>query len=227
MLSNLKICIPVVGLTLESFLLQLKKAQNITDFIELRVDFIKKINTEMLNIIARHTYKKSILCCRAERDGGNFKGTLEEQNKILQIGNNLGFNYLEIDLNLANKITIQNKKANFILSYHNFKKTPDFKELTTIAAYMRKFNPHVIKFAVMANNDTDVKTLFQLLLTKKENENMIVLGMGQEGKITRLLTPLLGGYLTFASLDVKSAPGQINYDTMKSFYYMFQDFLDH
>ncbi|WP_256385304.1 type I 3-dehydroquinate dehydratase [Coxiella endosymbiont of Rhipicephalus microplus] len=100
MLNNLKICISVIGLTLESFLLQLKKAQNLTNFIELRVDFIQNISPEMLDVIATHTNKKSILCCRSKRDGGKFDGTLEEQNKILQVGNNLGFNYLDIDFYL-------------------------------------------------------------------------------------------------------------------------------
>nr|WP_304985707.1 type I 3-dehydroquinate dehydratase [Coxiella-like endosymbiont] len=58
---------------------------------------------------------------------------------------------------------------------------------------MWDFKPDVLKFAVMTNSQTDVKTLFQLLLNKKENENMIVLGMGDQGKTTRLLSPLLGG----------------------------------
>lgn len=228
MLNNLKICISVIGLTLESFLLQLKKAQNLSNFIELRVDFIQDISPEMLDVIATHTNKKSILCCRAKRDGGKFDGTLEEQNKILQVGNNLGFNYLDIDFDLANKITIQNKKSKFILSYHNFKKTPDFKELDSIAAHMSHFKPDVLKFAVMINTQTDVKTLFQLLINKKENENMIILGMGDQGKITRLLAPLLGGYLTFASLEEeKSESGQIAFQAMKNFYYKLYEILDH
>lgn len=57
---------------------------------------------------------------------------------------------------------------------------------------------------------------------------MIVLGMGNHGKITRLLAPLLGGYLTFASLDeVKSVSGQITYQLMNNFYHNLQEILDH
>ncbi len=47
---------------------------------------------------------------------------------------------------------------------------------------MSHFKPDVLKFAVMINTQTDVKTLFQLLINKQENENMIVLGMGDQGK---------------------------------------------
>lgn len=228
MLNNLNICITVAGKSLESFLSQLKKAQTLANFVELRVDYIQNINSEMLGVIAKHINKKSILCCRSKKDHGNFEGTLEEQNKILQSGNDLGFNYLDIDFPIVNKITIQNKKSKFILSYHDFKETLDLKKLKTILAHMRDFKPDVLKLAVMANNPIDVKTLFQLLLSKQENENMIVLSMGNYGKITRLLAPLLGGYLTFASLEeAKSAPGQITYQLMNNFYYKLQEILDH
>jgi 3-dehydroquinate dehydratase-1 len=48
---------------------------------------------------------------------------------------------------------------------------------------------------------------------------MIVLGMGDKGKITRVLQPYLGGYLTFASLDgSNSAPGQIDYNDLEKLY---------
>ena len=226
MLSNLNICITVVGRTLESFLLQLEKAQTLANFVELRVDYIKNIDLGMLDVIERHTNKRSILCCRAKNEGGKFKGTLKEQNEILQIGNNFGFNYLDIDFAIANKITVQNKKSKFILSYHNFKETPNLKELKAIAAHMRNFKPDVLKFAVMANSQIDVKNLFQLLLNKQENEDMIVLGMGEQGKITRLLSPLLGGYLTFASLEeTKLASVQVAFQVMENFYNNIQEIL--
>ena len=219
MLSNLNICITVIGQTLESFLLQLEKSQTLANFVELRVDYIKNINLGMLDVIARHTNKRSILCCRAKKEGGNFEGTIEEQNKILQMGNNLGFNYLDIDFAIANKITVRNKKAKLILSYHNFKETPNLKELKSITTHMWDLKPDILKFAVMISSQIDVRNLFRLLLNKKENEDMIVLGMGEQGKITRLLSPLLGGYLTFASLEeAKLAPVHITYQVIENFY---------
>ncbi|QHG92651.1 type I 3-dehydroquinate dehydratase [Coxiella endosymbiont of Amblyomma sculptum] len=214
------VCISVVGRTLESFLLQLKKSQELSNFVELRVDWIQNINVMKLNAIARNTNKKSILCCRSRSEGGNFKGTFEKKNEILQMGNTLGFDYLDIDLVTANRITIHNKKSKFILSYHNFVETPDLKNLEMIMMHMRNFNPDVLKISVMINSQIDVKILFQLLLNKRKDENVIVLGMGKKGRIVRLLAPLFGGYLTFSSLEeeTQSAPGQIPYRMMKKFY---------
>lgn len=222
MLNKPLLCAVVIGKTLSGFLSQLQRAQAIADLVELRVDYLKNINSKTLYHIAKQIKKKVILCCRAKRDNGNFTGTLEAQNQILQTGNDLKFDYLDIDLAIANKIIIRRKKAKKIISYHNFQKTPTLKALINIAGEMRTFSPDILKFAVMTNQLDDANILFRFLLNKKPSENIIVLGMGKKGKITRLLAPLLGSYLTFASIDhSSSAPGQIDIKTMRNFYHQF------
>ena len=46
---------------------------------------------------------------------------------------------------------------------------------------------------------------------------MVVLGMGEMGKITRIMAPFLGAEFTFAAMDEgkETAPGQIPYLKMK------------
>ncbi|AAO91559.1 type I 3-dehydroquinate dehydratase [Coxiella burnetii] len=222
MLNTPRICVVVIGKTLEEFLSQLEAAQTAVDFVELRIDYLEQINPNWVRIIKNHTHKKAILCCRARADGGKFLGTPEAQQEILQAGNDLGFDYLDIDLPVANKISIHEKKAKIIISYHNFLHTPPITELNFLLENMRLFNPDVFKFATKSEQYEDVKTLFKLLINKKNNENMIVLGMGEQGKIIRLLSPLLGGYLTFSSINgAISAPGQIDFKTMQDFYQRF------
>lgn len=219
-MNSLKLCTVVIGKTLDAFLSQLQKAQAVADFVELRVDYIENITSETLHTIANHTNTEAILCCRAKRDGGHFLGTLEEQNKILQTASDLGFDYIDIDLNIADKIVIQNNKAKIIISYHNFEATPELKTLTHIANHMRALKPDILKFAAMVNNENDIKNLFKLLLDKKHDEKMIVLGMGPKGKITRLLAPFLGGYLTFVSVnETSSASGQMDIQIVQDIYH--------
>ncbi|QTS84244.1 type I 3-dehydroquinate dehydratase [Coxiella endosymbiont of Amblyomma nuttalli] len=222
MLNKPLLCAVVIGKTLSDFLFQLEKAQAVADLVELRVDYLENINPKMLYYLAKYIQKKAILCCRAKRDNGNFTGTLEAQNEILQAGNDK-FDYLDIDLAVANKIVIRRKKAKMIISYHNFQNTPSLETLFNIADEMRIFSPDVIKFSVMTKQLGDVNVLFYFLfrlLQNKPSENIIVLGMGKEGKITRLLAPLLGSYLTFTSIDESSsAQGQIDIKTMQDFYH--------
>ena len=215
----LNICVVVTGKTIGDFLSQLEKAQVVSDIIELRIDCLNIKNLDMVQTIKNHTYKKAILCCRAKADGGNFLGSSEMQQEILQTGNEVGFNYLDIDLSIARKMYFREKKAKIIISYHNFLYTPTIIEFNHLLKNMRLFKPDVFKFATKTKTYEEVKVLFNLLASKNNHENMIVLGMGERGKIIRLFSPLLGGYLTFASINESiSAPGQIDLKIMKDFY---------
>ena len=222
MVGTFKICVIIVGKTLDDFLSHLKKAQLIADFVELRSDYLEKIDPETVRTIKKHTYKKAIFCCRSYSEGGYFRGTFESQQEILQVGNSLGFDYLDIDFTIANKIHIQKKKTKTIISYHNFLHTPSLMVLNCLLKNMRPFKPDVFKFAVKTTQREDIKTLFQLLINKRSYENMIVVGMGEQGKIIRLLSPLLGGYLTFAAInEITSALGQFDLNVIQDFYQKF------
>ena len=222
MIDTCKICVIIVGKTLDDFLSQLKKAQLTADFVELRLDYLENIDPETVRTIKNHTYKKAIFCCRSRSEGGYFRGTFEDQQEILQAGNTLGFDYLDIDFPIAHKIRIQEKKTKTIISYHNFLYTPSLMVLNRLLENMRPFKPDVFKFAVKIVQSKDVKILFQLLINKRSYENMIVVGMGEQGKIIRLISPLLGGYLTFAAInETISAPGQLNLNIIQDFYRLF------
>jgi 3-dehydroquinate dehydratase-1 len=66
----------------------------------------------------------------------------------------------------------------------------------------------------MVNDNKDnaaILSLFQL------GKRLVALGMGEKGKITRVMTPFLGAEFTFASPDQGegTAPGQITTERMK------------
>jgi 3-dehydroquinate dehydratase-1 len=71
----------------------------------------------------------------------------------------------------------------------------------------------------MVNEDYDLTQLYRIMVNKPKKEERIVVGMGEKGKMTRILGPMLGSYLTYASTPLaKSAPGQININSLKSIY---------
>ncbi len=59
MLNTPRICVVVIGKTLEEFLSQLEAAQTAVDFVELRIDYLEQINPNWVRIIKNHTHKKS------------------------------------------------------------------------------------------------------------------------------------------------------------------------
>ena len=96
--------------------------------------------------------------------------------------------------------------------------------LNQIKQKMLDTNADILKFAIHCNNDQDAKSLYSLLNNNiNNNKPIILIGMGTCGKITRVISPILGGYLTFAMLKEQEnrkyiAPGQIEITELKLLY---------
>jgi 3-dehydroquinate dehydratase-1 len=72
----------------------------------------------------------------------------------------------------------------------------------------------IAKLATFSKSKADNARLLSLYSNDKP---IVALGMGETGKITRLMAPLLGAEFTFAAMDdgQPTAPGQITYSNMK------------
>jgi 3-dehydroquinate dehydratase type I len=219
-MRKINICAEVYGETIQEFLKNIDQAQELSDFIELRVDCIKDLKKSDLPVILKRIKAHNIFTFRHTRDSGKYNGDEKLRVEFLQLANDLGFEYVDIDYSVMNEIKIENLSAKRIISYHNSHNTPGIEELSSILEKMRKRGGEIYKFAVMANTFEDVSNLIKLILMKKENEEMIVMGMGEKASFTRVLTPMLGGFLTFASLDEKVTlgPGQIPVKELKSIF---------
>ena len=64
----------------------------------------------------------------------------------------------------------------------------------------------------MPQNISDTLIVLNVL---SKVENTIGISMGDIGRYTRIIAPLFGSPITFASLDNKSAPGQLDIQTTK------------
>lgn len=203
---KIKICTPVIGKTLKEFLNNLDQVQEISDMVELRVDEIKDLSKNDLQLMRKRTKKEAIFTSR--------------KKEIILKALDLGFDFVDIELSLISDLNLtKQEKTKIILSFHDFEKTPNIQKLTSIVGHMRECNIGVIKIATTINDDQDIKNLFQILLGKKKNEKIIVIGMGEKGRVTRILGPILGSFLTFASTKYgKSAPSQIDINKMKKIY---------
>jgi 3-dehydroquinate dehydratase-1 len=241
-MQNPKICIPITAKTKEEFLKNLKLVLKKSDLVELRLDYIEELKSlnleeidnfisEVLKLIKSNKNKKAICTVRKKTEGGEFKGTEAKRLKIIELALKKGFDYLDVEnasINKISKIALNQKakKTKIICSYHDFKKTPNYKKLEEIFNKIKQNKPDIIKMVFMVNDKIkDNQNLFQLLINKVNDQaikqDLIVLGMGGKGKSSRILSPLLGAHLTFASFkDNKSAPGQISFDQLVRIYKM-------
>ncbi len=213
---NINICITLAEKDIDKLLHQIEKAQQINDFVEIRADYLSELNHSVLTKIKKNLSAKAIFTCRSVKDGGNFQGTDEEQIAMLKEATDLGFEYIDVDLRLINQFKNKLENTKIIVSYHRFTDTPSYLQLKKYLKKMRASAADIYKFACLVKSKKDLHSLYRILINKKPKEQLIVLGMGKLGQISRLLTPFLGGYLTFASLDdVAVAPGQMSFDNLQ------------
>lgn len=156
-----------------------------------------------------------IATCRAETTG------IEIQKLKLKKAIESGAKYVDIEIEVpeehSSEIIACAKKygCKVIISYHNFTETPGLKELFTIADECYRRGADVAKLATMVNKPEDNARLMALYSVGKP---VVSLGMGELGKVSRIIAPLMGAEFTFAAQDdgAETAPGQIKYSEMKS-----------
>lgn len=217
MQNKTKYCLPIQAKTVEEIAEKISKE---ADIIEIWLDHLKEIDFAKLKSLRRNVGKPFLYVCKGKREKGLFRGTEKERIEVLINATSCG-DYIDVDIRtdkaLIKKLALSAKKL--IISYHNFEKTP--KNLVRTYDKMRGLKPDVIKFSTKINKSNDIGELFKLIIkAEADNQPIITLGMGEKGKITRILAPQAGNYLYYAPLNKEeaTAPGQIVYDELQGYW---------
>src|SRR3990170_3560013 len=202
------ICIPIIANKLPDALHDMAEASMVADIIELRIDYIKDVDLKRL---LEKRIKPVIVTNRPVREGGKFNGSEEERIALLKLAIRLRADYVDIENDSIQNIrrdTVHRVPTKIIVSYHNFRETPD--DLTTIYNRLSQSGADIVKIVTHANSITDNVRIYRLL--QQSQMPMISFCMGELGIISRILYKRFGSYLTFASLRTgkESAPGQIS-----------------
>jgi 3-dehydroquinate dehydratase-1 len=209
------ICVPIFEKNYESILEAAKKSINAgADLIELRIDAMDHPNPDEVSNIIKDVNYPLIATNRMIEEGGSFKGSEAERTDILLAAAkhaDIIDIELQTDEEYLNKIVKASKST--IISYHNFEKTPSVDVLLKVVNQERKLGD-IAKFAVMPRNISDTLIVLNVLSQVKKT---IGISMGDLGRYTRVVAPLFGSPITFASIDTISAPGQLDIHTTKNF----------
>ncbi len=208
------ICVPILEKSIDSALKSSNKAIKLgADILELRIDALDNPDSDkILNLIDKLNHR-FIATNRMRDEGGFFKGSELERTEILvEVAESVDFVDIELQTIVKYRSKVINSSQSSIISYHDFKKTPSMSELLNVVDKEKDLGD-IAKFAVMPRNIQD--TLIVLEVLSRVN-NTIGISMGDLGKYTRVVAPLFGSPLTFASVDVESAPGQFDINTTKN-----------
>lgn len=219
----IKYCLPIIEESKEKVLSKISENPGY-DFYEIWLSYIQDIDVDFVWKISEELNGKLIFLFRKQNLDKSGLGS-ETKEKIIKLLEN-SENYLDLDINdqkeeleFVKKEKLQNK---LILSYHNYEETPDLDKLVETMdsrwslprTTIRGGNDNVVitKVSTFCKTAKDgIKLLTLLLKLKKESRKFIILGMGEEGKITRIFGAIWGNEFNFAPVsdEEKSAPGQL------------------
>src|SRR5690606_25117781 len=180
------------------------------ELVELRLDWLRRM-PELSRLLAEKP-TKVVVTVRRPEDLGKWRGDEDQRMTLLRQAIVDGVEYVDLEMDTAKKIPRYGPTKR-IISYHNFKQTPD--DLEEIFEQMQKLDPDVIKLATMANSPADNVRMLRLVAEAP----ILTVGfcMGEMGLPSRILCGKYGSpwtYATFSSERIM-APGQLTSEEMK------------
>ncbi len=215
-----KTCASVAEKTPKRLKQTLTKALKKSDYAEIRFDFLNpNLVPDALQQIKKDL-RKCVCTLRPVSEGGKFSGSEKNRISIIKLIAEYNPFLLDIELNSLSKNKnlqryLKSTGTDILLSWHNFKQTPDTSVLKKKLAQMKKFSNN-IKIVTMAKSVNDATRV--LSLYKNNNTKLIAFSMGNYGRISRILCLFLGSPYTYVSLGKPVAPGQFSVDEVKSIF---------
>jgi len=191
------------------------------DFLELRVDAFAALphaNQELdrLESAANNLPAPLIVTVRHPKEGGAGRLTVAQRRVLFQrfIGHAA---LIDIELRSIPQLSdvllvAQESGVGTILSHHDFRTTPPLKRLQELGVRVRETKCTIFKVATVANTGGALTVLLQFLTSheeaRKRGPAYSVMGMGDFGKVSRLVLGQAGSVLNYGYLDKLQVPGQ-------------------
>ena len=218
-----RICVSIPPKTIdEAFELIIRAEELHPDLIEIRLDKLK--NYAKLADIPKQSKIPLIATNKSIKNHGYFSGNEIERQKILLDAAKYGFEHVDIDMFTLNKTDLINNikemGTKVIISFHDFEKTPSILELKKILKIQLDLGANICKIITSAKTFNDNLKILNFVSEASKKSNLVCFAMGEHGKISRLFSPVFGGFFTFASLTEKrkTAKGQLTIQEMKYVY---------
>jgi 3-dehydroquinate dehydratase-1 len=188
------------------------------DIIELRIDQFSSFDTSYILDLASLVKENGfylLATVRSKEEGG---ADLPDEKRLNIFSEVVKLaDILDIELtSQINKDVIKLAKENgklSLVSYHDFEKTPLEKEIQEIIDKSASLGADIIKYAFKTNSVEDVGRILSVS-HKNRDKNIVAIGMGETGKITRVAGFFFGSLITYTFIGKSFAPGQIEVDKL-------------
>ena len=217
------ICASLVAGTMEMALEKMTTGFRHADLLELRIDLIADLD---LPALVKGKTGPVLITNRRREEGGGFRGTEEERILLLCEAIHLKAEYVDMEVatddGLARRVLDsaagQECHTKIIVSFHDFNATPTEGALRRIWGACREKGGDIAKIVTHARcSEDNLRVLSLIPYSRKRGQDIIAFCMGEQGRISRIMAPLLGSHLTFAVLVKGEATplGQLTVEEMK------------
>jgi 3-dehydroquinate dehydratase type I len=209
------ICIPIAAAHTAEVIEKMERAAPLADLVELRID--RMPNAELKRLLAARRIPV-IVTNRSRQEGGGFAGTEEERVALITEAVHLGADYVDIEASTDHALkaklisALAGGTTRLIVSWHDFSGTPPAEFLKAKLAVCMADGPAIVKIVTHAGTAADCLRLLELIPEAlQRGQEIAAFCMGEKGKISRIMAPLLGSVISYASLEPEeaSAPGQL------------------
>jgi 3-dehydroquinate dehydratase I len=180
------------------------------DLCELRIDLLYRASADLEESAGEVPCPKIATVRDPEEGGAN---GLSEQTRLELYQRWLPWcDLIDVELRNLNRFSglieeAESSGKGVIVSFHDFEKTPSLGEFQEILDRSRLKKTQIFKVASKVAQWSEVETLIQLLQQNPESR-IAAMGMGEFGKLSRLVLARLGSHLVYGSVGEAVVPGQ-------------------
>jgi len=192
------------------------------DLVELRIDGAGRFD---VSAFIERVDRPLLFTNRASWEGGRAGGSEDERIAPLGVAARAGA-WVDIELSSPQKsrelvisAAAEVDATRAIISWHDFNATPDRDFLQDILARQMATGADIGKVVTMATGPADVLRVLSLLpIAAEAGFPLCAFCMGEAGRISRVATLGLGGFMTYVSAgeEEATAPGQLTLAAMRT-----------
>lgn len=218
-IDNKMICVPIMARNSAEAIKKISIASPNADMLEIRLDVMEAFDLEK---IVRASAKPVIVTYRSKKEGGSGLARYETRVRHLLRAIEVGADLVDVEYSMPQiyrqEVFQKEGPSKIIISVHMSNKTPSQEKLEGTFRKMAATGAGIVKIITYARAPEDnLRVLGLIPLAQKLGIKIITFCMGPVGRMSRIFTLVMGGYLSFASLEEgqESASGQIPVKEMR------------
>ncbi len=212
-------CIPIIAKNTDEAFEKIARASTLADMLEIRLDMMDMFD---LHEIIKAASKPVLVTYRSKKEGGKGIEDPAARTDYILTAIQKGADLVDVELSLPRrwreKILDTEGRSRIVISTHINDGTPSQLDLEKIFKDCADTHSDIVKIVTRAETWADNLRVLELIPKAHDlGIKIIAFCMGPMGRISRIVSHLMGGYLTFASLEEgeESADGQIPIRQMK------------